>query len=99
MFPFAPRHGFDLHPAFRGTGTLHATRAVKELDPDAPERDELVRRFNEENNVEPAEHWIPRDAADLMAKLIFLPIVPLNVTAASLWDMEFTVSAPAALNA
>jgi type I restriction enzyme M protein len=36
--------------------------------------EELVRRFNEENNEEAGEHWTPRDAVALMAKLIFLPI-------------------------
>ena len=37
--------------------------------------EELVRRFNEENNEEAGEHWTPRDAVELMSKLIFLPIV------------------------
>ena len=37
--------------------------------------EELVRRFNEENNEEAGEHWTPRDAVRLMAKLVFLPIV------------------------
>lgn len=36
--------------------------------------EELVRRFNEENNEEAGEHWTPRDAVRLMAKLIFMPI-------------------------
>jgi len=36
--------------------------------------EELVRRFNEENNEEAGEHWTPRDAVALMAKLIFLPV-------------------------
>ena len=36
--------------------------------------EELVRRFNDENNEEAGEHWTPRDAVALMAKLIFLPI-------------------------
>src|SRR6266849_4612617 len=36
--------------------------------------EELVRRFNEENNEEAGEHWTPRDAVKLMAKMIFLPI-------------------------
>ena len=36
--------------------------------------EELVRRFNEENNEEAGEHWTPRDAVRLMAKLVFLPI-------------------------
>ncbi len=36
--------------------------------------EELVRKFNEENNEEAGEHWTPRDVVKLMAKLIFLPI-------------------------
>ena len=36
--------------------------------------EELVRRFNEENNEEAGEHWTPRDAVKLMANLMFLPI-------------------------
>jgi len=36
--------------------------------------EELVRRFNEDNNEEAGEHWTPRDAVKLMAKLIFLPV-------------------------
>ena len=30
--------------------------------------EELVRRFNEENNEEAGEHWTPRDAVKLMAR-------------------------------
>ena len=36
--------------------------------------EELVRKFNEDNNEEAGEHWTPRDAVKLMANLIFLPI-------------------------
>ena len=36
--------------------------------------EELIRRFNEENNEEAGEHWTPRDAVTLMAKLVFLPV-------------------------
>jgi type I restriction enzyme M protein len=36
--------------------------------------EELVRRFNEENNEEAGEHWTPRDAVKLMARLIFEPV-------------------------
>ena len=36
--------------------------------------EELVRRFNEENNEEAGEHWTPRNAVRLMAKLVFQPI-------------------------
>ncbi len=36
--------------------------------------EELVRKFNEENNEEAGEHWTPRDAVKLMARLVFLPI-------------------------
>ena len=36
--------------------------------------EELIRKFNEENNEEAGEHWTPRDVVELMADLIFLPI-------------------------
>lgn len=36
--------------------------------------EELIRRFNEENNEEAGEHFTPRDVVKLMAKLIFLPV-------------------------
>jgi type I restriction enzyme M protein len=36
--------------------------------------EELVRRFNEENNEEAGEHWTPRDAVQLMSRLIFTPV-------------------------
>ncbi len=59
-------------PVLNGDGTVkqpgldnHAMGTIFE---------ELVRRFNEDNNEEAGEHWTPRDAVKLMAKLIFLPI-------------------------
>ena len=36
--------------------------------------EELVRKFNEDNNEEAGQHWTPRDAIQLMASLVFLPI-------------------------
>lgn len=36
--------------------------------------EELIRRFNEENNEEAGEHFTPRDVVKLMAELIFRPI-------------------------
>jgi type I restriction enzyme M protein len=36
--------------------------------------EELIRRFNEENNEEAGEHFTPRDVVKLMADLIFLPV-------------------------
>ena len=36
--------------------------------------EELIRRFNEENNEEAGEHFTPRDVVKLMANLIFLSI-------------------------
>jgi type I restriction enzyme M protein len=57
------------------------------LDPNGQERlpalhnhamgtifEELIRRFNEENNEEAGEHFTPRDVVNLMADLIFMPI-------------------------
>lgn len=36
--------------------------------------EELIRKFNEENNEEAGEHWTPRDVVDLMADLIIVPV-------------------------
>lgn len=36
--------------------------------------EELIRKFNEENNEEAGEHWTPRDVVELMADLIFMPV-------------------------
>ena len=36
--------------------------------------EELLRRFNEENNDEAGEHFTPRDAISLLAHLVFEPI-------------------------
>ena len=36
--------------------------------------EELIRRFNEENNEEAGEHFTPRDVVQLMARLVFLPV-------------------------
>lgn len=59
-------------PVYNGDGSMklpgldnHAMGTIFE---------ELVRRFNEDNNEDAGEHWTPRDAVKLMAKLIFVPI-------------------------
>ncbi len=39
--------------------------------------EELIRRFNEENNEEAGEHFTPRDVVKLMAKLLFMPVADL----------------------
>ena len=36
--------------------------------------EELIRKFNEENNEEAGEHFTPRDIIRVMTKLLFLPI-------------------------
>ena len=36
--------------------------------------EDLVRMFNEDNNEEAGQHWTPRDAVQLMASLMFLPV-------------------------
>lgn len=36
--------------------------------------EELIRRFNEENNEEAGEHFTPREIIELMTHLVFLPI-------------------------
>jgi len=65
-----PAINLSPHPVQNGSGAHpgldnHAMGTIFE---------ELVRRFNEENNEEAGEHWTPRDAVKLMARLIFLPI-------------------------
>jgi len=68
----APDVNLSPNPVLNGDGSVkhpgldnHAMGTIFE---------ELVRRFNEENNEEAGEHWTPRDAVKLMARLIFLPI-------------------------
>ncbi|GAB7014737.1 type I restriction-modification system subunit M [Methanogenium cariaci] len=68
----SPEINLSPNPVLNGDGSVkypgldnHAVGTVFE---------ELVRRFNEENNEEAGEHWTPRDAVKLMARLIFLPI-------------------------
>jgi type I restriction enzyme M protein len=68
----SPEINLSPNPVLHGDGSVkypgldnHAMGTIFE---------ELVRRFNEENNEEAGEHWTPRDAVKLMARLIFLPI-------------------------
>lgn len=67
-----PSINLSPYPVYNSDGTVrlpgldnHAMGTIFE---------ELVRRFNEENNEEAGEHWTPRDAVRLMARLIFEPI-------------------------
>ena len=59
--PVLDAHGAERLPALDN----HAMGTIFE---------ELIRRFNEENNEEAGEHFTPRDVVRLMADLIFLPI-------------------------
>jgi len=68
----SPDINLSPHPVVNGDGSVkhpgldnHGMGTIFE---------ELVRRFNEENNEEAGEHWTPRDAVKLMARLVFLPI-------------------------
>jgi type I restriction enzyme M protein len=67
-----PEINLSPRPVINGNGTVkhpamdnHSMGTVFE---------ELVRKFNEENNEEAGEHWTPRDAVKLMARLIFEPV-------------------------
>jgi len=67
-----PDFNLSPEPVRNGDGTLkhpgldnHSMGTVFE---------ELVRKFNEENNEEAGEHWTPRDAVRLMTNLMFLPV-------------------------
>lgn len=49
--------------------------------------EELIRRFNEENNDQAGEHFTPRDVVQLMAKLLFLPVADrIESSTYSLYD-------------
>lgn len=49
--------------------------------------EELIRKFNEENNEEAGEHWTPRDVVELMADLVFMPIADkINDASYSCYD-------------
>jgi len=49
--------------------------------------EELIRRFNEDNNEEAGEHFTPRDVVSLMAKLLFLPVADnIQSTTYTLYD-------------
>ena len=69
---FDPEVNLSPDPVFNGDGSIkhpamdnHSMGMIFE---------ELVRKFNEDNNEEAGEHWTPRDAVKLMANLIFLPV-------------------------
>lgn len=68
----SPEINLSLHPVKNNDGSIkhlgldnHGMGMIFE---------ELVRKFNEENNEEAGEHFTPRDAVNLMARLIFDPI-------------------------
>ena len=68
----SPDVNLSPHPVLHGDGSIkhpgldnHGMGTIFE---------ELVRRFNEENSEAAGEHWTPRDAVTLMAKLILLPV-------------------------
>ncbi len=70
----SPEVNLSPNPVLNGDGSVrhpgldnHAMGTIFE---------ELVRKFNEENNEEAGEHWTPRDAVKLMARLILQPIAP-----------------------
>ena len=67
-----PQVNFSPDPVYNG----NETEKLPGLDNHAMGTifEELVRRFNEDNNEEAGEHWTPRDAVRLMANLLFLPI-------------------------
>ena len=49
--------------------------------------EELIRRFNEENNEEAGQYWTPRDVVELMADLVIVPIADkLNNATYSCYD-------------
>ncbi|MFC6618390.1 type I restriction-modification system subunit M [Deinococcus radiophilus] len=68
----APEINLSPYPVLNGDGSVR----LPGLDNHAMGTmfEELVRRFNEDNNEEAGEHWTPRDAVRLMSRLIFDPV-------------------------
>ena len=48
--------------------------------------EELIRRFNEENNEEAGEHFTPREVIELMTHLVFDPIKDVLGTTMTVYD-------------
>lgn len=59
--PVIDASGREIHPALDN----HSMGTIFE---------ELIRRFNEDNNASAGEYFTPRDVVNLMAELIFVPI-------------------------
>jgi len=48
--------------------------------------EELIRKFNEENNEEAGEHFTPREVIDLMTHLVFEPVKDLLPPVITIYD-------------
>lgn len=48
--------------------------------------EELIRRFNEENNEEAGEHFTPREVIELMTHLVFLPVKDILPPVITIYD-------------
>ena len=69
----SPTVNLSIHPVLEDNGAVklpgldnHTMGVVFE---------ELIRKFNEENNEEAGEHFTPRDVVELMADITILPVV------------------------
>lgn len=69
----SPTVNLSIHPVLEDNGEVklpgldnHTMGVVFE---------ELIRKFNEENNEEAGEHFTPRDVVELMADITILPVV------------------------
>ena len=63
-----PRPDINLSPNPSSTPTASQAPRPRQPRAWAPIFEELIRRFNEENNEEAGEHWTPRDVVQLMAQ-------------------------------
>ena len=80
-----PRVNLSPQPTYNSDGSVN----LPALDNHAMGTlfEELIRRFNEENNEEAGEHFTPRDVVTLMADLVFRPIeARLSSTTYLLYD-------------
>ena len=68
----SPDHQPEPKAGLHRRGTMTINQACPALDNHGMGTifEELIRKFNEENNEEAGEHWTPRDVVELMADLI-----------------------------
>ncbi|MBF7049743.1 type I restriction-modification system subunit M, partial [Campylobacter volucris] len=69
----SPKINFSIDPVFDTDGKTIIHQGLSNLGMGYV-FEELIRKFNEENNEEAGEHFTPREVIELMTHLVFLPV-------------------------